>query len=47
MALQLERLLDGLAKDGVRVMLWRRSRGRGWKVEVGDKNRGTLVSKGW
>ena len=30
--MQLERLLDGLAKDGVRVMLWRRSRGRGWKV---------------
>ena len=49
MALQLERLLDGLAKDGVRVMLWRSSRGRGWKVEVevGEKNRGTLVSKGW
>ena len=46
--MQLERLLDGLAKDGVRVMLWRRSRGRGWKVvEVEENNHDTLISKGW
>ena len=55
-ATELERLMEELAEEGERVIMWRRSRGPdgggggggGWhRVAVRENGHGTLISKGW